>query len=75
VAAAAGWRPGLAFAGALVFGAIDAAVGQLAHDVGVRAPLMATVPYLLAIVALAVTSRRLRWPGALSARAARDGGA
>jgi simple sugar transport system permease protein len=67
LAAAAGWRPGLAFAAALLFGAIDAAAPHLQQDFGVRAPIMAMVPYLLAIVALAATRRRLRWPAALSA--------
>lgn len=67
LAAAAGWRPGLAFAGALVFGAIDAAIPLLAQDLGVRAAPMAIAPYLLAIVALAVTRRRLSWPSALLA--------
>ena len=67
LAAAAGWRPGLAFAAALLFGAIDAAAPHLQLDFGVRAPIMAMVPYLLVIVALAATRRRLRWPAALSA--------
>lgn len=66
LAAAAGWRPGLAFAAALLFGAIDAAAPHLQQDLGVRAPIMTMVPYLLAIVALAATRRRLRWPAALA---------
>jgi ABC-type uncharacterized transport system permease subunit len=69
LAAAAGWRPGIGFAAALVFGAIDAAAPHLQQDLGVGAPMMAMVPYVLAIVALAATRRRLRWPAALSASA------
>jgi simple sugar transport system permease protein len=67
LAAAAGWRPGLGFAAAFVFGAIDAAAPHLQQDFGVRPQIMTMVPYLLAIVALAATRRRLRWPAALSA--------
>jgi simple sugar transport system permease protein len=74
LAAAAGWRPGFAFAGALAFGAIEAASPRLQQDFGLRAPLMAMVPYLLAIAALVATRRRLRWPSALIAPS-RNGGA
>jgi general nucleoside transport system permease protein len=66
VAAAAGWRPGVAFAGALLFGAIYAATPNLQQAYGVREPLMATIPYMLAIFALAAMRRRLRWPAALA---------
>ena len=69
LAAAAGWRPGIGFAAVLVFGAIDAAAPHLQQGLGVGAPMMAMVPYVLAIVALAATRRRLRWPAALSASA------
>jgi simple sugar transport system permease protein len=67
LAGAAGWRPGLAFVAALLFGALDAAAPHLQQDFGVRAPIMAMMPYLLAIAALAATRRRLRWPAALAA--------
>lgn len=67
LAGAAGWRPGLAFAGALTFGAIEAAAPHLQEDFGAPPALVAMVAYLLAIAALAVTSRRLRWPAALRA--------
>jgi simple sugar transport system permease protein len=66
LAAAGGWRPGLAFVAALLFGANDAAAPYLQQDFNVRAPIMAVMPYLLAIVALTATRRRLRWPATLS---------
>jgi simple sugar transport system permease protein len=67
LAAAAGWRPGFAFAAALLFGINDAASPHLQQEFGVHAPIMALLPYLLAIVILVATRRRLRWPAVLSA--------
>jgi simple sugar transport system permease protein len=67
LAGAAGWRPGFAFAGALILGLIEAAAPRLQQDFGLRAPLLAMLPFILVIAALAATSRWLRWPSALLA--------
>jgi general nucleoside transport system permease protein len=63
----AGWNPVRAAAGALLFGAVEAAVFRLqAAGTTVSPALLAMLPYLLTLVALAVASRgRSRIPGAL----------
>ena len=63
----AGWDPVRAAAGALLFGAVEAAVFRLqAAGTAISPALLAMLPYLLTLVALAVASRgRSRIPGAL----------
>lgn len=63
----AGWDPARAALGALLFGAVEAAVFRLqAAGTTVSPALLAMLPYVLTLVALAVASRgRSRIPGAL----------
>lgn len=63
----AGWDPVRAAGGALLFGAVEAAVFRLqAAGSSISPALLAMLPYLLTLAALAVASRgRSRIPGAL----------
>ena len=64
----AGWRPGKALLGALLFAFFDAYQLRLqttVEDVSYQLFLMA--PYVLSIVALILVSRRAEVPGALMA--------
>jgi ABC-type uncharacterized transport system permease subunit len=63
----AGWKPGRAALGALLFGAVEAAVFRLqAVGTTISPALLAMLPYLLTLAALAVASRgRPAMPGAL----------
>ena len=63
----AGWDPVRAAAGAFLFGAVEAAVFRLqAAGSAISPALLAMLPYLLTLAALAVASRgRSRVPGAL----------
>lgn len=63
----AGWDPTRAAVGALLFGAVEAAVFRLqAAGTTISPALLAMLPYLLTLAALAIASRgRSRIPGAL----------
>ena len=63
----AGWRPGKALLGALLFGAFDAFQVRLQQGVGAGVPyqLFLMLPYALSIAALVIVSRRATVPAAL----------
>ena len=63
----AGWRPGKALLGALMFGFFDALQLRLqqADSGGLPYQLYLMLPYALSIVALVVASRRASAPQAL----------
>ena len=62
----AGWRPGKALAGALLFAFFDALQLRLQQQTGgVPYQLYLMLPYLLSIVALIVVARRAAYPQAL----------
>jgi general nucleoside transport system permease protein len=62
----AGWRPGKALAGALLFAFFDALQLRLQQQAGgVPYQLYLMLPYLLSIVALVVVARRATYPQAL----------
>jgi ABC-type uncharacterized transport system permease subunit len=63
----AGWRPGKALLGALLFGAFDAFQVRLQQGAGAGVPyqLFLMLPYALSIVALVAVSRRAAVPAAL----------
>jgi ABC-type uncharacterized transport system permease subunit len=63
----ASWRPERALLGALLFALFDAYQLRLQQIVGKAAPyqMFLMIPYILSIVALALTSRRARVPQAL----------
>ena len=62
----AGWRPGKALAGALLFAFFDALQLRLQQQAGgVPYQLYLMAPYLLSIVALVVVARRATYPQAL----------
>jgi simple sugar transport system permease protein len=65
----AGWRPGKALLGALLFGAFDAFQVRLQTDIGGLVPgqLFLMAPYVLSIVALVIAARRSQAPRALLA--------
>jgi len=63
----AGWRPGKALAGALLFALFDALQIRLSQSGGSVLPYQAylMLPYLLSIVALVAVARRATYPQAL----------
>jgi len=62
----AGWRPGKALAGALLFAFFDALQLRLQQQAGgIPYQLYLMVPYLLSIAALVVVARRATYPQAL----------
>ena len=62
----AGWRPLLAVAACLLFGLADAAqVSANVLNINIPFELLATAPYVVTIVALAILGRRGRTPGGL----------
>jgi general nucleoside transport system permease protein len=62
----AGWRPGKALAGALLFAFFDALQLRLQQQAGgVPYQLYLMLPYLMSIVALVVVARRATYPQAL----------
>jgi general nucleoside transport system permease protein len=62
----AGWRPGKALAGALLFAFFDALQLRLQQQAGgIPYQLYLMAPYLLSIVALVIVSRRATYPQAL----------
>ena len=62
----AGWRPGKALAGALLFAFFDALQLRLSQQAGgIPYQLYLMAPYLLSIVALVVVARRATYPQAL----------
>ena len=63
----AGWRPGKALAGALLFALFDALQIRLSQSGGSALPYQAylMLPYLLSIVALVAVARRATYPQAL----------
>jgi simple sugar transport system permease protein len=65
----AGWRPGKALLGALLFGAFDAFQVRLQTDIGGLVPgqVFLMAPYVLSIIALVVAARRSEAPRALLA--------
>lgn len=65
----AGWRPGKALLGALLFGAFDAFQVRLQTEIGGAVPgqIFLMAPYILSIVALVIAARRSQAPRALLA--------
>ncbi|MFT4794329.1 MAG: simple sugar transport system permease protein [Paracoccaceae bacterium] len=65
----AGWRPGKALLGALLFGAFDAFQVRLQTEIGGMVPgqIFLMAPYILSIIALVIAARRSQAPRALLA--------
>lgn len=63
----AGWRPGKALLGALLFGMFDALQVRLQAEAGAVVPgqVFLMAPYLLSILALVIAARRADYPRAL----------
>ena len=62
----AGWRPGKALGGALLFAFFDALQLRLSQQAGgIPSQIYLMVPYVLSIVALVVVARRATYPHAL----------
>lgn len=63
----AGWRPGKALLGALLFGAFDAFQVRLQTEIGGVVPgqIFLMAPYILSIIALVIAARRSQAPRAL----------
>ena len=63
----AGWQPGKALFGAVLFGAFDALQVRLQTEMGALVPgqIFLMAPYILSIIALVIAARSVDYPRAL----------